>query len=274
MPIVTPQISSTLMARGIYDADNNSVVDTVQGFNWNDLQAKPSVFPPIMPHPVSHTINEITGLSTKLATLVTKDSLPVTLSGPGAVAGSLYYTTLDTDKLLNVKASVIHFHNDLYYQKPYINTVVSPSGIDSSLAVYEQTTPLQHQHDDRYYSKTYVDNVLNSTNFNLVNDARYYTKPEVDQAVATKAPFIHNHDDLYYTKAQVTGFLATLGDGLFVYTPGAPATSWFINHGLGRYPTVNVVVSGELASARIIYPDSDHITVQFYLPQTGQAYLT
>jgi hypothetical protein len=65
-----------------------------------------------------------------------------------------------------------------------------------------------------------------------------------------------------------------MGDGLYVYTPGTPMTHWDINHGLGRYPTVNVVVSGELALAKVVYPDVNSITVYFSSPQTGNAYLT
>ena len=268
VPIVTPVAASVLMARGIYDADANNVVDTVQAFNWADITSKPTVFPPIMPHPVSHQINEITGLSAILATFVTTETLPEALAGT-------YYTSAETDALLATKAAVIHFHDDRYYLKAYVDAVTSPSGIDSSLALYGTATPLAHGHDDRYYGKTYIDNLFNSSDFNLVNDARYYTKPEVDSAIAT-APYLTPYaaSQLYYNQDQINAFLAGLGDGLYVFTAAIPALQWNVTHGLGRYPTVNVSVSGELALAKVVYPDTDHITVSFYAPTSGYAYLT
>jgi hypothetical protein len=268
VPIVkTPPTSSTLMPRGIYDADANNVVDTVQSLHWNDIMAKPLAFPPIMPHPIPHTINEIVGLTTALTTFITEEELPAEIS-------AITYTQAEIDDLLAKKAYIIHFHDDRYYLKAYVDEVTSPSGIDSSLAVCQQSTPLAHNHDDRYYDKAYIDDAFNQSDISLVNDARYYTKPEVDTAVATRAPLVHTHNDLYYTKDQINGFFATMGDGLYVYTPGTAMAEWDINHGLGRYPTVNVVVSGELALAKVIYPDANSVTVRFSSPQTGNAYLT
>jgi hypothetical protein len=252
------------MSRGIYDADGNNIVDTVQSLHWNDIMSKPLAFPPL-PH--THLISDVTGLSAALATFITIGQLPQALAAS-------YYTIQQTDALLATKASVIHFHDDRYYLKAYVDEVTSPSGIDASLAVLEKSSPLLHGHDDRYYTKAYIDDAFNTTNINLVNDARYYTKPEVDSAISTRAPLVHNHNDLYFTKDQINGFFATMGDGLYVYTPGTPMAEWDIHHGLGRYPTVNVVVSGELALAKVIYPDANSITVRFSNPQTGNAYLT
>jgi hypothetical protein len=256
------------MARGIYDVDANNIVDTVQAFNWADVTDKPTVFPPIMPHPVPHQINEITGLSTILATFVTTETLPDALAGT-------YYTSAQVDSLLATKAAVIHFHDDRYYLKPYIDQITSASGVDRALALYGATQPLAHSHDDRYYDKTYIDNIFNASNLNLVNDARYYTKPEVDQAIAT-APYLTPYAAslTYYNQDQINAFLAGLGDGLYVFTASTPMIQWNVTHGLGRYPTVNVAVSGELALAKVVYPDTDHITVSFYTPTSGFAYLT
>jgi hypothetical protein len=253
------------MSREIYDVNDKGVVDTVQAFSWANIAAIPSCFPPCA-H--THQISDVIGLSTALATFITVASLPTALS-------SLYYTQAQTNALLATKANIIHFHDDIYYRKSYIDATYSPSGIDNALYVYEQSTPLQHNHDNLYYQKPYIDNLLNSSNFSLVNDARYYTKPEVDSAIAN-APYLTQADALgqFYTQDQINGFLAVLGDGLFVFTPTSPSTEWDINHGLGRYPTVNVVVSGELSLARVLYPDADHVTIQFSFPESGKAYLT
>lgn len=253
------------MARGIYDADANNVVDTVQSMHWNDIMSKPLAFPPL-PH--THLISDITGLSAALGTFITTDELPGEVS-------TLTYTKPELDATLATKANVIHFHDDRYYLKAYVDEVTSPSGIDSSLSVYQsEIGGLVHNHDERYYDKPYIDDLLNQSNISLVNDARYYTKPEVDSAVATRALLVHNHNDLYYTKDQINGFFATMGDGLYVYTPATPMAEWDINHGLGRYPTVNVVVSGELALAKVVYPDTNSLTINFSSPQIGNAYLT
>jgi len=253
------------MARGIYDVDANNVVDTVQAINWVNVSSKPAAFPPIK-H--THLIADITGLSAVLATFVTTETLPEALAGT-------YYTIAQVDAMLAGKANIIHFHDDRYYLKPYIDQVTSPSGVDRALALYGQSTPLAHNHDDRYYNKTYIDNLFNSSDISLINDARYYTKPEVDQAIAT-APYLtpYSASLTYYNKDEINAFLAGLGDGLYVFTASTPAITWNVTHGLGRYPTVNVAVSGELALAKVVYPDTNHITVSFYTPQVGFAYLT
>lgn len=254
------------MARGIYDPNNASVVATVQAFSWVNLTQKPTAFPPL-PH--THLISDITGLSTALATFITTAGLPAALA-------PITYTSTQIDGLLLTKANAIHFHDDLYYRKPYVDAATSPSGIDTELYVlWGSQGFLTHIHDERYYTKGYIDNVLNETDVNLVNDARYYTKPEVDQEISN-APFLTAPaaENLFYTQTYIDAALATLGDGLYVFTQTTPSTLWNIDHQLGRYPNVNVIVSGELAITNVIYPDNDHITVTFYSPQSGSAYLT
>lgn len=262
MPIIkTPPAQSILMARRIYDANGNNIVDTVDAFHWKDLLSKPTAFPPL-PH--THLISDIIGLSNALATFTTKESLPLEIA-------KTTYTKPETDALLATKAPIIHFHDDRYYTKAGVDEITNPETIDSGLST---VSPLLHKHDDRYYDKAKIDELVSQAPTSLTNDARYYTKPEVDSAISTRAPLLHHHDSLYYTKDQVDARLAVLGDGLYVYDPGVPLSQWDIHHGLGRMPTVNVVVSGELALARVIYPDSDSITIYFASPQVGQAYLT
>src|ERR1700756_2114303 len=139
------------MARGIYDVNADNVVDTVEALNWADVKAKPTVFPPAK-H--AHPISDITGLSAILATFVTTETLPEALAG-------IYYTKAESDALFAQKANIIHFHDDRYYLKPYIDQVTSPSGIDQALALYGAEESLVHNHDDRYYDKTYIDNLFN-----------------------------------------------------------------------------------------------------------------
>jgi hypothetical protein len=214
------------MPRGIYDADANNVVDTVQSLHWNDIMSKPLCFPPIK-H--SHPISEVTNLSTVLGTFITKGELPAALAED-------YYTADATDALLGTKAGVIHFHDTRYYTQPYIDKVTSPSGIDAALAVIE---PLVHGHDDRYYTKAYIDDAFNTTNIVSVNDARYYTKPVGPRG--HQAALVHSHDDLYF-EGPVNGFFATGNFSVFIPRHGVLGQD--IHHGLGRYPARQVVLAG------------------------------
>jgi len=60
----------------------------------------------------------------------------------------------------------------------------------------------------------------------------------------------------------------------FVFTQGAPATTWNIQHNLGKFPSVsvinnnNVVINGE-----VTYIDNNNVQLNFSAGFTGKAYL-
>ena len=68
--------------------------------------------------------------------------------------------------------------------------------------------------------------------------------------------------------------LSSQGAPTFVFTQGVPATTWNIQHNLGKFPSVsvinnnNVVINGE-----VIYIDNNNVQLNFSAGFTGKAYL-
>ena len=78
--------------------------------------------------------------------------------------------------------------------------------------------------------------------------------------------------DKFYDFAVFT--LSSQGVPTFVFTQGAPATVWNIQHNLGKFPSVsvinnnNVVINGE-----VTYIDNNNVQLNFSAGFTGKAYL-
>ena len=78
--------------------------------------------------------------------------------------------------------------------------------------------------------------------------------------------------DKFYDFAVFT--LSSQGAPTFVFTQGAPATVWNIQHNLGKFPSVsvinnnNVVINGE-----VTYIDNNNVQLNFSAGFTGKAYL-
>lgn len=51
------------------------------------------------------------------------------------------------------------------------------------------------------------------------------------------------------------------------------AQTWVIQHNLGQYPSVSIVIGGLVVEAAVEYVDADLIHVGFSTPQSGSAYL-
>ncbi len=68
--------------------------------------------------------------------------------------------------------------------------------------------------------------------------------------------------------------LSSQGAPTFIFTQGAPATVWNIQHNLGKFPSVsvinnnNVVINGE-----VTYIDNNNVQLNFSAGFTGKAYL-
>jgi hypothetical protein len=79
-------------------------------------------------------------------------------------------------------------------------------------------------------------------------------------------------DKKFYDFAVFT--LSSQGAPTFVFTQGVPATTWNIQHNLGKFPSVsvinnnNVVINGE-----VTYIDNNNVQLNFSAGFTGKAYL-
>jgi hypothetical protein len=68
--------------------------------------------------------------------------------------------------------------------------------------------------------------------------------------------------------------LSSQGVPTFVFTQGAPATVWNIQHNLGKFPSVSVVNNNDLLmNGEITYIDNNNITCNFSAAFAGKAYL-
>jgi hypothetical protein len=83
-------------------------------------------------------------------------------------------------------------------------------------------------------------------------------------------------NDYYYDIFNFT--LASASDKTFVFTQGVAATTWTIQHNLGKFPSVGVVDTINVANGQIYYGDvkyidSNNLTVTFASAFSGKAYL-
>ena len=68
--------------------------------------------------------------------------------------------------------------------------------------------------------------------------------------------------------------LPSQGSPTFVFTQGVPATTWNIQHNLGKFPSVSVVNNNDLLmNGEITYIDNNNITCNFSAAFAGKAYL-
>tara|TARA_R110002167_G_scaffold190684_1_gene392997 strand:+ start:4187 stop:4894 length:708 start_codon:yes stop_codon:yes gene_type:complete len=83
-------------------------------------------------------------------------------------------------------------------------------------------------------------------------------------------------NDYYYDIFNFT--LASASDKTFVFTQGVPATTWTIQHNLGKFPSVGVVDTASVANGQLYYGDvkyidSNNLTITFASEFSGKAYL-
>ncbi len=64
------------------------------------------------------------------------------------------------------------------------------------------------------------------------------------------------------------------GSPTFIFTQGVPATTWNIQHNLGKFPSVSVVNNNDLlVNGEITYTDTNNIICNFSAAFAGKAYL-
>ncbi len=99
--------------------------------------------------------------------------------------------------------------------------------------------------------------------------------PLCDIQVDQNSPFTVT---INFKKPQVgTVYLsaATCSGAPFVFSQTSPATTWTINHGLGKVPSILVLVGGQepIANISVLEQSPYTVTVSFKQPQVGTVYL-
>ena len=78
--------------------------------------------------------------------------------------------------------------------------------------------------------------------------------------------------DKFYDFAVFT--LSSQGVPTFVFTQGVPATTWSIQHNLGKFPSVSVVNNNNtIMYGNTTYTDNNNLTINFSAGFSGKAYL-
>ena len=79
-------------------------------------------------------------------------------------------------------------------------------------------------------------------------------------------------DLLYYDFALFT--LPTQGTPTFIFNQGVAATTWNVNHNLGKFPSVTVIdTANTVVNGEYEYIDNNNITLKFSAAFAGKAYL-
>ena len=64
------------------------------------------------------------------------------------------------------------------------------------------------------------------------------------------------------------------GDLSYVHTQGTPSATWTVAHGLGKYPAVDVVDTGDsVVIPNVVYLDINTIRLDFGSPTSGKAFV-
>ena len=79
-------------------------------------------------------------------------------------------------------------------------------------------------------------------------------------------------DKLLYDFAVFT--LSSQGTPTFQFTQGAPATTWNIQHNLGKFPSITVIDTGDtVVTGEYTYTDNNNVVLNFSAAFAGKAYL-
>jgi hypothetical protein len=78
--------------------------------------------------------------------------------------------------------------------------------------------------------------------------------------------------DKFYDFAVFT--LSSQGTPTFIFNQGVPASTWNIQHNLGKFPSITVVdTAGTVVMGQYDYVDNNNITLTFAAGFAGKAYL-
>ena len=79
-------------------------------------------------------------------------------------------------------------------------------------------------------------------------------------------------DEVFYDFSVFT--LSSQGTPTFVFTQGVAATTWNIQHNLGKFPSITVIDTGDtVVAGEYTYIDNNNVTLTFSAGFAGKAYL-
>ena len=104
-------------------------------------------------------------------------------------------------------------------------------------------------------------------------DSYVQKTPDVYTLTLTSLTGNGNFDvDKFYDFALFT--LTSQGVPTFIFTQGVPATTWNIQHNLGKFPSVSVINNNNIViNGEVTYIDNNNVQLNFSAGFTGKAYL-
>ncbi len=104
-------------------------------------------------------------------------------------------------------------------------------------------------------------------------DSYVQKTPDVYTLTLTSLTGNGNFDtDKFYDFAVFT--LSSQGAPTFVFTQGVPATTWNIQHNLGKFPSVSVINNNNIIiNGEVTYINNNNVQLNFSAGFTGKAYL-
>lgn len=104
-------------------------------------------------------------------------------------------------------------------------------------------------------------------------DSYVQKTPDVYTLTLTSLTGNGNFDtDKFYDFAVFT--LSSQGAPTFIFTQGVPATTWNIQHNLGKFPSVSVINNNNIViNGEVTYIDNNNVQLNFSAGFTGKAYL-
>ena len=104
-------------------------------------------------------------------------------------------------------------------------------------------------------------------------DSYVQKTPDVYTLTLTSLTGNGNFDvDKFYDFAVFT--LSSQGAPTFEFTQGVPATTWNIQHNLGKFPSVSVINNNNvIINGEVTYIDNNNVQLNFSAGFTGKAYL-
>ena len=107
------------------------------------------------------------------------------------------------------------------------------------------------------------------------NEVIYLMSFHTDSAAGANTYKFVTHQLGFQTNAVSREFnLKIKGDATRTFTQSAPATTWTINHNLGKHPSITIVdTTGEVVDGRVQYTSANQVVCEFSPALAGKAYI-
>jgi hypothetical protein len=124
--------------------------------------------------------------------------------------------------------------------------------------------------------KTYLLTLKDSIGKLLFRD-KLQVKDEYTTDNAAERFNMHDTDFVYIQDTNTSNYITVdtslSGDKNFIHNQASASTSWSVSHGLGKFPSITVVDSGNsVVVGEVTFIDTNNLTINFAYSFSGKAY--